>query len=163
MECDALKILVKVLDSSSSSSSSNSSSSSSSSSCTDYESLIKYVPLSLKLLAAALGVRNPYNDTERTPDCDVKHPEYFDETSAGSVTVHSTTEVSEMSGNKSIRNQHGSFFYVMLHVLHVIFKLHLRSEILIAGYHVSGQQTAFETLVLIYQSNWCHPRRSFLI
>jgi hypothetical protein len=65
--------------------------------------------LSLKLLAAALGVRNPYNDTERTPDCDDKHPEHSNETSAGSVTVRSTAEVSKMSGNKSIRNEHGPF------------------------------------------------------
>ena len=107
MECDALKILVQVLDSNSSSSSSSSNSSNSS---TDHDSLIKYAPLSLKLLAAALGVRNPYNNTERTPDCDDKHPEHLDETSAGGVTVHSTTEVSKMSGNKSIRNEHGSFF-----------------------------------------------------
>jgi len=65
------------------------------------------VPLSLKLLAAALGVRNPLNDTERTPDCDDKHPERSDETSAGSGTVRSTTEVSKMSGDKSTRNEHG--------------------------------------------------------
>ena len=108
MECDALKILVQVMDGSSNSNSTGSSNSSSSS--TDHDSLIKYVPSSLKLLAAALGVRNPYNDTERTADCDDKHPKHLDQTSAGSVTVCSTSEVSKMSGN-SIRNEHGSFFF----------------------------------------------------
>jgi len=110
VECDALKILVQVLDSSSNANSNSSSSNSNSSSSTDYDSLIKYVPLSLKLLAAALGVQTPSNNTERTPDCDDKHPEHLDETSAVSVTVRSTTKVSKMSGNKSIRNEHGSFF-----------------------------------------------------
>ena len=118
MECDALKILVQVLDSSNNSNSNSScSNSSSSSSSADHDSLIKYVPLSLKLLAAALGVRNPNNDTERTPDCDDKLHEHLDETSAGSDTVHSTTEVSKVAGNKSIGNEHGSFFCVILHVL----------------------------------------------
>jgi len=97
VECNALKILVQVLDSSSSNSSSS----------TDHDSLIKYVPLSLKLLAAALDVRNPYNDTERTRDCDDKHPQHLDETSAGSDTVRSTAEVSKISGNKGIRNENG--------------------------------------------------------
>ena len=157
MECDALKILVQVLDSSSNSNSSSSNSSSS----TDHDSLIKYVPLSFKLLAAALGVRNPYNNTERTPDCDDKHPEHLDETSAGSVTVHSTTEASKMSGNKSIRNEHGSFFF-MYYCMYSMSYLNFIGD-LIGGYHVSGQHTAFETMVLMYQSKRCYPRRSFLM
>jgi hypothetical protein len=44
------------------------------------------------------------------------------------------------------------FLYVIVHVLHVIFKLHLRSELQIGRCRVSGQHTAFETMVLIYQS-----------
>ena len=145
MKCDALKILVQVLDNSNSCSNSTNSSSS-----IDSDNLIKYVPLSLKLLAAALGVRNPKNDTGRTPDCEYKLHEHLDETRAGSDTVHSTTEVSKVAGNKSIRNEHGSFFCVILHVLYVLFcvilhvlyvlfKLHLRSELQVGGYHVSGE------------------------
>jgi hypothetical protein len=79
------------------------------------------VPLSLKLLASALGVQNPYNDTERTPDLDDNHPEHLDKTSAGSVTVCSSTEVSTMSGNKSIRNEHGSFFFVYYYTYYMSY------------------------------------------
>lgn len=80
VECNALKILVQVLDSSNS---------------TEHDGLLKYVPLSLKQLAADLGICNPYNHTERTHDRDDEHPEHFDEASSGSVTIQSTTKVSD--------------------------------------------------------------------
>jgi hypothetical protein len=78
VECNALKILVQVLDSSS----------------TEQDGLIKYVSSSLKLLASALGVRNPYNHTEGIHDHISKPPEHWDEMSYGSVTIQGTTKVS---------------------------------------------------------------------
>jgi hypothetical protein len=79
VECNALKILVHVLESSSG---------------TEYDDLIKYVPLGLKQLAAALGVHNPHHHTEGAQEHDDQHPEHLDEKIFGSAAVQNTTKVS---------------------------------------------------------------------
>jgi hypothetical protein len=78
IECDALRTLVQVLDNSS----------------TENDGLRKYVPTSLKLLAAALEVPNPYHRTEGTHDHNDKYPDHSDEMDSESIIIPGNTKVS---------------------------------------------------------------------
>lgn len=77
VQCDALKRLVEVLDSSS----------------TENDGLRKYVSMSMILLAVALNVPNPRHHTQRTYKHKDKYPNQLEETASGSTTICSDMKV----------------------------------------------------------------------
>jgi hypothetical protein len=92
VQCDALKRLVEVLDSSS----------------TENDGLRKYVSTSLKLLADALNVPNPHHHTQRTHKHKEKYPNQLEETASGSTTICTDTKVKCLP-IYSLMNEEGTF------------------------------------------------------
>jgi hypothetical protein len=85
VQCDALKRLVEVLDTSSA----------------ENDSLRKYVPTSMVLLAVALNVASPRCRIQRTRKHKDKYPDQLEEMASGSSTVPSATEVKTKWGTTS--------------------------------------------------------------
>jgi hypothetical protein len=79
VQCNALKRLVEVLDTSSA----------------ENDGLRKYVPTSLVLLAVALDVPNPRHHTQGTHKHKDKSPDQLEETDSGSTAISTATKVNE--------------------------------------------------------------------